>query len=228
MNWQGLLFGDEGISFLIEIALRTFLMFILVLILLRLTGKRSIKQLSIFEIVMIIALGSAAGDPMIYKEIGILQASVVFMVVLISYKFITYLITKSEKIESFLEGKAIYIVHDGHAALESIHHTDLAMDEFFAELRVLNIEHLGQVKEALLETNGHVSLLYFEDNDVKPGLPIWPKEWSKKSEMITIEDLYACSKCGFTLTIGPGEGGKCPFCKKNKEWVKAIDNKRIK
>ena len=228
MSWQGLLFGDEGISFLLEIAVRTLLMFILVLILLRLTGKRSIKQLSIFEIVMIIALGSAAGDPMIYKEIGILQASIVFLVVLISYKFITYLITKSERIEIFLEGKAIYIVHDGHAALESIHHTDLAMDEFFAELRVLNIQHLGQVKEALLETNGHVSLLYFEDNDVKPGLPIWPKEWNKKSEMIAVEDLYACSKCGFTLTIGPGEGGKCPFCKKNKEWVKAIDNKRIK
>ena len=68
MNWYELLVGKEGISFLLEIAFRTFIMFILVLILLRLTGKRSIKQLSIFEIVMIIALGSAAGDPMIYKE----------------------------------------------------------------------------------------------------------------------------------------------------------------
>jgi len=78
MNWQELLFGDESLSFLLIIAIRTFLMFLLVLILLRLTGKRSIKQLSIFEIVMIIALGSAAGDPMIYKEIGVLQASIVF------------------------------------------------------------------------------------------------------------------------------------------------------
>ena len=176
MNWYELLVGKEGIFFLLEIAFRSFIMFILVLILLRLTGKRSIKQLSIFEIVMIIALGSAAGDPMIYKEIGILQATVVFIVVLISYKIITYLITKSEKIESFLEGKAIYIIHNGHAALESINHTDLAMDEFFAELRVLNIEHLGQVNEAILETNGHVSILLCEDIDVKHGLPIWPKE----------------------------------------------------
>ncbi|NLC49308.1 MAG: DUF421 domain-containing protein [Bacteroidales bacterium] len=227
MNWYELLVGKEGIFFLLEIAFRSFIMFILVLILLRLTGKRSIKQLSIFEIVMIIALGSAAGDPMIYKEIGILQATVVFIVVLISYKIITYLITKSEKIESFLEGKAIYIIHNGHAALESINHTDLAMDEFFAELRVLNIEHLGQVKEAILETNGHVSILFYEDIDVKHGLPIWPKEWSKKSETIKVEDIYACSLCGFTLTLAEGKGGKCPFCKKNKEWVKAIESKRI-
>ena len=158
MNCQELLFGNEGISFLLEISLRTFNMFILVLILLRLTGKRSIKQLSIFEIVMIIALGSAAGDPMIYKDIGILQASTVFIVVLTSYKFITYLITKSQKNESFLEGKPIYIIKNGHAALESVRHTDIAMDEFFAELRVENINHLGQVKQALLETNGHVSI----------------------------------------------------------------------
>ena len=88
MNWYELLVGKEGIFFLLEIAFRSFIMFILVLILLRLTGKRSIKQLSIFEIVMIIALGSAAGDPMIYKEIGILQATVVFIVVLISYKLL--------------------------------------------------------------------------------------------------------------------------------------------
>lgn len=227
MNWNELLLGNEGISFLLEIAIRTLIMFILVLILLRLTGKRSIKQLSIFEIVMIIALGSAAGDPMIYKEIGILQASVVFIVVLISYKIITYLITKSDKIETILEGKAIYIIHNGHAALESIHHTDLALDEFFAELRVLNIEHLGQVKEALLETNGHVSILFYEDQDVKPGLPIWPKEWAKKSIIIKVEDIYACSLCGFTLTLSPGKGGECPFCKKNKQWVKAIESKRI-
>lgn len=176
---------------------------------------------------MIIALGSAAGDPMIYKEIGIAQASIVFIVVLISYKIITFLITKSEKLESFLEGKAIYIIHNGHAALESINHTDLAMDEFFAELRVLNIEHLGQVKEALLETNGHVSILFYEDKNVKHGLPIWPRDWAKKSEDIKVENIYACSLCGFTLTLPIGKGDECPFCKKNKEWVKAIETKRI-
>ncbi|MGV8963064.1 MAG: DUF421 domain-containing protein [Candidatus Saccharimonadaceae bacterium] len=227
MNWNQILFGDEELGFLIEIIIRTFSMFVLVLILLRLTGKRSIKQLSIFELVMIIALGSAAGDPMIYKEIGILQASVVFLIVLISYKFITFLITKSAKIESFLEGNPIYIIRDGKAALESINHTDLAMDEFFAELRVLNISHLGQVKEGLLETNGKVSILFFEDNDVKLGLPIWPMEWNKRSPIIKEEGIYACSLCGFTHTIVVGIGGECPFCKMNNEWVVAIDEKRI-
>lgn len=228
MNWQTLFLGDEEISFLLEIALRTFLMFFLVLILLRLTGKRSIKQLSIFEIVMIIALGSAAGDPMIYKELGILQALVVFTIVLISYKLITFVITKSEKIESILEGKPIYIIKEGHATLEPIRHTELAMDEFFAELRVLNISHLGQIKEALLETSGHISILYYQDELVKPGLPIWPAEWNKKSSDIKEEGLYACSLCGYTLTLPIGKGGKCPFCHVNHEWVLVFNEIRVK
>ena len=46
--------------------------------------------------------------------------------------------------------------------------------------------------------------------------------------MIIAEDLYACSLCGFTITLDVGEGGKCQFCKKNKEWVKAIKDRRIK
>ena len=228
MNWQELLLGDENLSFLIEIALRTFLMFLLVLLLLRITGKRSIKQLSIFEVVMIIALGSAAGDPMIYKEIGILQASVVFIIVLISYKLITFLITKSEKIESLLEGNPIYIIREGHAALASVRSTDLAVDEFFAELRVLNISHLGQVKEAVLETNGRVSILYYDDEKVVPGLPIWPNEWNKKSSTIIEEGLYACSLCGYTLSLSIGKGGKCPFCYSNHEWVLAINEPRCR
>ena len=152
----------------------------------------------------------------------------VFIIVLISYKIITHFITKYETIESFLEGKPIYIIKEGHAALESIKHTELAMDEFFAELRVLNISHLGQVKQALLETNGHVSILYYDDNDVQPGLPIWPIEWNRKSPLIKEEGVYACSLCGFILSLSAGKGGKCPFCHSNHEWVLAHYETRIK
>ena len=62
-------------------------------------GNESI--LFLLEIIMIIALGSTAGDQMIYKEIGILQTAIVFIVVLVIYKLITLIITKSEKLSSF-------------------------------------------------------------------------------------------------------------------------------
>ena len=97
MNWNQLFFGQEDASFYLEIIFRTIIMFLVVVITLKISAKRQIKQLSIFEMVMIIALGSAAGDPMFYKEVGILQAVTVFLVVLLSYRFIIWLITRSEK-----------------------------------------------------------------------------------------------------------------------------------
>lgn len=71
----------EDWSFLPETVLRSLIMFIVILISLRLLGKRGVKQLSIFELVVIIGLGSAAGDPMFYKDVGILPAIIVFSMV---------------------------------------------------------------------------------------------------------------------------------------------------
>jgi uncharacterized membrane protein YcaP (DUF421 family) len=71
IDWGAFFIGSEDWEFLFEIGLRTFFMYIIILFGLRLLGKRGVKQLSIFELVVIISLGSAAGDPMFYKEVGL-------------------------------------------------------------------------------------------------------------------------------------------------------------
>lgn len=77
IDWTKLLVGEENIEFLIEISIRTIIMYFIILIGLRLLGKRGVRQLSVFELVVIISLGSAAGDPMFYKEIGLLTPIVI-------------------------------------------------------------------------------------------------------------------------------------------------------
>ncbi|MDO5524042.1 MAG: DUF421 domain-containing protein, partial [Bacteroidia bacterium] len=105
MNWQEILMGGESWPFLGEIVLRTAIMLLLLFIGLRFTGKRGMQQLSVFELLIIIALGSAAGDPMIYKDVGIAFALITFLVVFGGYKLITSLIVRSKKAEEILEGK---------------------------------------------------------------------------------------------------------------------------
>ena len=63
-DWNRILINDLPYFFLLEVVLRTAVMFAFLLVALRFTGQRGVKQLSIFEIVIIIAMGSAAGDPM--------------------------------------------------------------------------------------------------------------------------------------------------------------------
>lgn len=228
MNWQNILFGTEDFIFLAEIAIRSLIMFILLFAGLRVTGKRAVKQLSIFELLIIIALGSAAGDPMIYKEIGIVYALVVFIIVFLSYWLITKWIERSEKMEIILEGKPYCIIHEGKASKESLEHRELAMDEFFSVLRHQHIFHLGQVESAILETTGELSILFYKSPDIKAGLPIWPDYLEKKTKQIKHSGTYACTHCGYTKIINAGEVNRCQYCNCNDEWVEAVTGDREK
>lgn len=81
--------------------------------LLRLSGKKGVRQLSIFEVAIIITLGSAAGDPMFNNEFAILPSLLVFMITLAFHRALTYFASKNEKFENVLEGEAVYIIEDG-------------------------------------------------------------------------------------------------------------------
>ncbi|WP_129715734.1 DUF421 domain-containing protein [Pedobacter sp. SYP-B3415] len=225
-GWQSLLFGDQDWSFIPEIMLRTLVMYIVILASLRMLGKRGVRQLSVFELVVIISLGSAAGDPMFYKEVGLVTSLIVFIVIVSAYKITAYLTGKSKKVEAVLEGTPTCLIEDGMFAISNFAKESLAQDEFFAELRLRGVAHLGQVELAIIETSGSVSVFYFEDEDVRFGLPVLPELYKKQSREITTNAHYSCSFCGYTRLIGPAESCACPRCKKDT-WVPAINKRRV-
>ncbi len=224
-EWRRLLFNDLPVVFLAEVIFRTVLMFIVVLLTLRFTGKRGVKQLSVFEVVIIISLGSAAGDPMFYEDVGIIPAVMVFVIILLMYRSVTWLLGKSKRFENFIEGKIRCLIEDGRFSLQSFEREDLAQDEFFAELRVKSIEHLGQVRNAYIETNGTISVFFYDDDHVKYGLPIRPQLFNLRSTVVARAGIYACTFCANTQELAP-TAAVCNVCGKN-EWVEAINTKRI-
>jgi len=223
-DWNEVFIKDLDWSFTLQIIVRTLIMFSVILIFLRMSGKKGVRQLSIFEVAIIIGLGSAAGDPMSNKDNAILPALLVFVTVLGLYRLITWIAAKNEGFESILEGDPIYIIEDGMFNLGTGERT-YAKDEFFSEMRQQNIEHLGQVKTAILETNGNVSFFYFEENEVKPGLPVMPKLYQKKSSNISESGQYACTYCGNVETIKE-KARRCERCGE-AEWVEAIHTSRL-
>ena len=217
--------GEEEWIFLIEIAFRTIIMFVAILITLAILGKRGVKQLSVFELVIIISLGSAAGDPMFYEDVGMVPAILVFITIIMMYRLVTWLLGKSRWFENFIEGKTECLIEDGQFSIQSFEREDLAQDEFFTELRAKSIEHLGQVRNAYLETNGTLSVFFYEDEDVKYGLPIRPQLFAQKSKSIAKTGIYACTFCANVQELEP-VAATCTMCGK-KEWVPAIKTRRI-
>lgn len=199
-------------------------MFLIILIFLRLTGKKGIRQLSIFEVAIIIALGSAAGDPMIDQEMAVIPSLIVFICILICYRLLTYFAAKFPRFEKVLEGDPIYVVEDGMFSLDAKKEHTFAKDEFFAEMREAGVKHVGQIEIAILETNGKMSLFFYADEEVKYGLPILPKVYQQKSRHIETLDHYACTNCGKVVEIDSPQS--CKRCQHN-EWVKAIQDIKV-
>lgn len=226
-DWKVLLLGGEDWSFLPETILRTLIMFIVILTSLRLLGKRGVKQLSVFELVVIIGLGSAAGDPMFYKDVGILPALIVFFMVVGLYTLITYMIGKNKKFERLVEGKPVCLIKDGAFSIENFEKEILGEDEFFAELRLQGVSQLGQVEEAIEESSGNISIFYYEEEQVKYGLPIMPDSLENSIQKIHDTDHYSCIFCGYTEKLKPATKYTCPLCQKFR-WIKSSNKKRIR
>lgn len=225
MDWNKLFIGDLNFSFALEIVTRTIIMFSMVLLILRLSGKKGIRQLSLFEVAIIIALGSAAGDPMFMKDAAIFPSVIVFVAVIILYRIITFFAMKSERFENIIEGEPIYVIEDGKFILGIHKNHTFAKDEFFSEMRQESIEHLGQVRIAILETSGNISFYYYNDEDVFHGLPVLPKLYNKKSEEISEDNIYSCTNCGHTEKLAKGSH-ICSRCGE-REWVAAINTVRL-
>jgi uncharacterized membrane protein YcaP (DUF421 family) len=221
-DWNRILFNELPAAFLLEVVMRSVIMFVIILVTLRASGKRGMKQLSIFELVLIIGLGSAAGDPMFYEDVGIFPALTVFLVIILLYVGITRLTDRFSWFERVMEGEPVYVIQGGQILLDGLRRTGLSREELFGALRLVNVEHLGQVKTVLIETSGDVSTLFFPDDEVKPGLPVYP--WQQQS-VAQVDTEICCLQCG-NLQVVTALSSTCKVCSCNK-WVRPLDTRRI-
>ncbi|WP_164122958.1 MULTISPECIES: DUF421 domain-containing protein [Sphingobacterium] len=224
INLEDIIGRDSEVFFLIEIAIRTVIMFVLILTILRLSGRRGVRQLTVFEVAIIISLGSAAGDPMFQGDIPIVHAVIVFICVILVYKSVTWLAVRSQKVTYLLEGKVLPVVKDGVFDMKHENDNDFSKMEFFSELRNLNVEHLGQVREGVLEVDGTLSILFYADEEVRYGLPLFPSSY-KKVDVTQNEGPFACMYCGLVVPALNSALPKCRSCGKD-DWTIAINTKR--
>ena len=170
-DWQRIFIGDAPPLFLLEIAFRTVFMYVFTLLLVRVIGKRGLTQLSPFEYMIIIVLGSAAGDPAFYPDVPLTHAMVVMGVVVSLQKLLELLTEKNRPLEIAVEGQVRLLVRDGQMLEPALRAEGLSESELYEELRGAGVECMGQVRFAYLEPSGRLSVL--KDEDRRDGLNLW-------------------------------------------------------
>ncbi|GAA5514525.1 hypothetical protein Dcar01_03281 [Deinococcus carri] len=211
---QRMFLGDTSPLFLLEIVFRTAVIFLWLVFLLRLTGKRGLAQLSPLELAIVIALGSAAGDPLFYPEVPLVHAMLVLALVVGFQRLLASLVIRSETVETFIDGKPVELVRGGVIARNRLDSVSLSLEDLFERLRTQGVRQLGEVQRAYLEQDGNLSVFTYPQN-APAGLPIvppWDLEPPPRCRAGTLQaGEVACLNCGFRLSA-PGPLPTCPNC----------------
>lgn len=226
-DWQRMLLNDLPLLFVAEVALRALFAYVAVFLFLKISGRRGIRQLSLFEVVVILTLGSAAGDVSFNEDEPLLPILAVFITLLLLYRLTMLAMARNTRLENWMEGKPITIIKDGLYELNSLERLNISSEEFFMELRQQGVEHLGQVRLGIVETDGDISLYFAEPEAIRPGLSVLPDEHRPLYRQAPASALYACTRCGFTHSLDSQQQAACPRCQ-NQKWSLALSTQRTR
>ena len=144
--------------------LRGSIVYLFVLLLLRLSGKRQIGQMAPGEFVAVLLISNAVQNAMNGGDNSVTGGLILaFIIILLSFG-IDYLTYKSKRLESWIQGQPRLLIHHGKVLQENLNKEFLSLEELKTILRRQGIHHMQDVNEAVLESNGSVSVIHKEES----------------------------------------------------------------
>ncbi|UFU00285.1 DUF421 domain-containing protein [Radiobacillus kanasensis] len=141
------------------IFIRSIISFVVILIIARIMGKKQISQLTFFDYVVGITIGSLASATAINQSIKIMNGIVALLVFGFIPVLLGYISMKSYKFRMLVEGYPTVLVENGQILEENLLKVKMTMDDLMLFLREKNAFKLSDVELAILETNGQMSVM---------------------------------------------------------------------
>lgn len=138
---------------------RSILIYIFVLIVMRLMGKREIGQLQPFELAIAIMIADLASIPMTDSGIPITNGIISILGLLLMHLIISFINVKSIKAREIICGKPTILVYRGKVDEKALKKERFTINELEERLRGNNVFNLGDVEYAILETSGQVTVI---------------------------------------------------------------------
>jgi uncharacterized membrane protein YcaP (DUF421 family) len=219
--------GEEPLWFLLEVAFRTAFMYLYTIALVRTMGNRTLGQLSMVEFLLVVAIGSAVGDPMFYADVPLVHGMVVVTIVVGVNRLIVAIVNRSEKAEIVFDGEPSCVVRGGLLLPDAITSANLNREKVFLMLRLQGIRSLGQVEHAFLEQGGQLSVFPYGPDEVVPGLHVIPPWDLEQPDRYAQGDapprdcVLGCERCGYVLPQTTQPLPCCPNCD-HDTWADAV------
>ncbi len=153
---------DIGSS-LPEVVLRTAIVYLFLVAALRLSGKREVGQMTVLELVVILVISDAVQNSMVGNNTSVYGGLIAVGTLLTLDFLLRSLSRRSRKVRDVIEGEPRLIVRDGRLLLHAIEEEGLEVDDVRAAVREHGLSRIEDVRFAVLETNGTISVIPRDD-----------------------------------------------------------------
>jgi hypothetical protein len=146
-----------------EFVLRGLIVYLFLILILRLTGKRQIGQMSPFDLVLMLVLSNAVQNSMNGGDYSI-SAGMILAVTLVVLNWLTGLLTyKSKTAERLIEGSPQLLLHNGKIYEKALSEAQLTHEELMSALRSQGYTDISKVRAAILENDGSISVIPYHN-----------------------------------------------------------------
>jgi uncharacterized membrane protein YcaP (DUF421 family) len=148
---------------LLEIALRTGVIYLLVLIGIRISGKREVGQMTPFDLVLLLLLSNSVQNAMTGPDTSLAGGAIAATTLLILNYLVAEVSGGNRRFRKYIQGEPSLLVHDGQVLEAHLAKEHVSMDELERALREHGVATYKEAALAVLEVDGSISVLKYDD-----------------------------------------------------------------
>ncbi len=156
-----------GTHVIVEIILRTVVIYLVVLIGVRLSGKREVGQMTPFDLVLLLLISNSVQNAMTGPDTSVVGGIAAAVTLLLLNYVIAGLSGTNRRFRKVIEGEPTLLIHDGQIITPHMTKERVSMDELERALREHGVNNYHDVALAVLEVDGSISCLKYDE--LNPG-----------------------------------------------------------
>jgi uncharacterized membrane protein YcaP (DUF421 family) len=154
-----------------EFLLRAIVVYVVLLFLVRLSGKRAIGQYTPFDLVLIALLGNAVQNSLLGEDHSLLGGLLLVATLIGMNWLLGALSARSRKLDRVIAGEPVLLARDGRLYEEALRRQNISKGDFDEAMRESDCQRVADIQLAILETNGRISVSKRDpDPDAKPAV----------------------------------------------------------
>jgi uncharacterized membrane protein YcaP (DUF421 family) len=149
-----------------DIVLRSAIVYLAVLVLVRVTGKRTLAQITVFDFVLLLVIAEATQQALIGDDYSITTALLVILTLVSIDRVAAFVSSRSESLDRVFNDAPLILVEDGEVLKDRMDKLRVSIEDILGAGRAgQGIERLEQIKYAVIERNGSISIIPWTDQD---------------------------------------------------------------